>query len=68
MKCINQCPGPAESNISWPTSRGPMSANFCGTCAATWWKMWKHTPAGEGMIISAVKSAEELAETCAEYA
>lgn len=66
-KCINSCPDPAEQNITWATSRGTMSANFCGVCCVAWWNKYKNTPAGSSAIFGGVKSQSELAATCAEY-
>lgn len=67
-KCLNGCNDAAEQNLTWPTSRGPMSANFCGVCAAEWWARFKNTSAGQGLVIGAAKSQKELAEICDEYA
>lgn len=66
-KCINACPDLAEVNISWPTSRGPMTANFCGLCSSIWWAKYKNTPSGSGAILGPVKSVKEMAAVCAEY-
>lgn len=66
-KCTNKCADPAEINISWPTSRGRMSVNFCGVCAASWWQKYQHTESGLCAILGGVKSDKELAEDCAEY-
>lgn len=60
MKCINECQDPAEQNFTWPTSKGPMSANFCGVCAAASWDKYKNTPSFQSIIIDAPKSAKEI--------
>ena len=66
-KCINGCNDAAEHNFTWPTSRGPMSANLCGACSADWWAKYKNTAAGQGLIVGTVKSQKELAEICGAY-
>jgi len=66
-KCVNMCDDSAEMNFAWPTSRGHMCANFCGSCASVWWSKYKNTPAGQGVCLSPPKSAREMAEICKEY-
>lgn len=51
MKCLNRCDDPAEVSFTWPTSRGPQSANLCGVCSAHWWNENKNTNCGLGLII-----------------
>lgn len=67
MRCINKCVEPAERNFTWPTTRGAMSANLCGSCAATWWSRYANTDAGLALTIGEPKTDAELAELCAEY-
>ena len=60
MECFNKCLM-ATINITWLTSRGPVSLNFCDECAENWWAMWKHSPIGIGATFSEVKSDSEMA-------
>jgi len=51
MKCENGCDDRAEVSFQYLTSAGPIKLCLCGVCAVAWWNKYKHTPAGETLII-----------------
>lgn len=45
------CHADATIQISWATSMGPQSANFCKPASDYWWQTYKNTPSGLGAMM-----------------
>ena len=65
-KCA-ACGDISEYNYSWVTSRGLQCANLCGCCGTDFWNSYKNTPSGQSLIISPMKSKEEIENCYAAY-
>lgn len=54
MKC-DQCDRDAIAVLCWPTSSTPQRMRACAACMANWSTLYRHTPAGLGLVVEPAK-------------